>query len=270
MSVPAHSTDGALDGPSDTQKGDIPMSAPGYLDAVRGILDHLEQTQLPAIDRAADLIAESLTHGGAVFCAEIGHSNQADFLNRAGGMAAVMPFAFNFHVTDPVAESLRDRPRPEPFERDLEIIRFAVRASNLRAGDVLLVGSVSGRNRHPVELALACRAIGAKVIGLTSLEYTAQVESLHPSGKKLYEAVDLAIDNGAPFGDAAVQVPGIDVDVLPVSGVAMIVAGWMIFGRVMEKMAAAGNPPTVFMSINRAEGPAYYEQARKQYQARGY
>lgn len=241
-----------------------------YLDAVRGILNHLEETQLPAVDQAADLIIAALTHGGAIFCAEIGHSNQHDFLNRAGGMAAVQGFSFNCNINSPVADVLKDRPRPESFECDLETVRFAVKASNLRAGDVMMVGSVSGKSRYPVQLTLACHEIGVKVIGFTSLQYTAQVQSQHPTGKKLVDVADVVIDNGAPFGDAAVSVPGVDVDVLPVSGVAMIVAGWMIFGRVMEKMAAFGDPPSVFMSINREEGPAYYEQSRKRYQERGY
>jgi len=246
------------------------MASSQYLTAVRGILDHYEQTQMPAIEQAADLIVTALTNNGAVFCAEIGHSNQNDFLNRAGGMAAVQAFHFGFHLNDPVAECLKDRPQPEPIERDLETIDFAVRVSNLRAGDVLLLGSVSGKNRHPIELTLACQAKGVKVIGFTSLDYTANVQSQHPSGKKLCDVCDVVIDNGAPFGDAAVEIPGIDTRVCPVSGASMVVGGWLIWEKVMEKMAAAGNPPSVFMSINREGGQAYYDHSRAEYNKRGY
>lgn len=241
-----------------------------YLDAVRGVLDHLQGTQLPAVERAAELVAQALVSRGAVFCAGIGHGNEHDFMNRAGGLAAVQPFAFQFSTNDPVPDCLRDRPRPEPVERDLESVRLAVRASNLRAGDVLLVGSVSGRNRQPIELALACREIGVKVVALTSLAYTAGVESRHPSGKKLCEVADVVIDNGAPYGDAAVDVPGFGIKLLPVSGVAMTVCGWMVWGRVMEKMAAAGTPPTVYMSVNREGGQEHYDRSRAEYQRRGY
>ena len=239
------------------------MASLKYLDAVRGILDHYEQTQLAAIDQAAELIVQAITNNGAVFCAEIGHSNQNDFLNRAGGLAAVQSFSFGCHVHDQLAECLKKRPQPESLERDLETTRFAVRVSNLRAGDVLMLGSVSGKNRHPVELAMACREKGVKVIGFTSLEYTANVESLHPSGKKLCDVVDVVIDNGAPYGDAAVEIPGIDTKVLPVSGASMVIG-------VMEKMAAAGNPPSVFMSLNREGGQEYYNKSREQYNSRGY
>ena len=241
-----------------------------YLDAVRAILDHLEKTQLPAIDRAADLVVEALAHNGAVRCAAIGHSNEADFINRAGGLAAVQPFTFSFNLHDPVADCQRDRPRPDAVERDLEAIRMAVRTSSLRAGDVMVIGSVSGRNRSPVELALACREAGVRVIAMTSLEYTARVESVHPSGKRLRDVADAVIDNGAPYGDAAVDVPGYDVKLLPVSGVAMIVIGWMLWGRVMEKMAAAGTPASVFMSVNRQDGQAFYEKSKAEYNRRGY
>jgi uncharacterized phosphosugar-binding protein len=241
-----------------------------YADAVRRILEHLETTQIDAIDRAADAIVKALRSGGAVFCANIGHNNQDDFLNRAGGLAALQRFAYSLSITDPVAACLADRPRSEPFERDIETVRFAVRASNLRRGDVVLVGSVSGRNREPVELALACRDLGVTVIGMTSLTYTRQVESLHPSGKRLFEVADVVVDNGAPFGDAAVQIPGCDHDLLPVSGVAFIVSGWMIFGRVMEKMAEIGDPATAFISANRPGGMESYQENRDRYNNRGY
>jgi len=240
-----------------------------YTTAVRGVIDHLEATQLTVIEKAASLIVASLTHNGAIFCAEIGHSNQADFINRAGGLAAVQPFSCNFNIHDPVADCLKNRPREKAVDRELETIRFAVSNSALRAGDVMLIGSVSGKNKGPVELALACRAIGVKVIGFTSMAYTMQVEAQHPSGKKLYEVADVAIDDGAPFGDAAVNLTGYDFKVLPVSGVGNIIAGWMLWETVIEKMVAAGTPPSVFMSLNRPGGQEYYDKSRAEYNRRG-
>lgn len=246
------------------------MAPQQYLEAVRAILAHLETTQLPAVEQAATHVADALTGGGAVYCAGIGHGIQGDFINRAGGLAAVQAFTYSFHLSDKAPRCLADRPRPEPFERDLETVRFAVRAGNLRAGDVMLVGSVSGRNREPIELSLACRARGLKTIGLTAMAYTRQVTSLHPSGKRLCEAVDVAIDIGAPYGDAAVALSGYDIAVMPVSGVAMDVAGWMLFGRAMELMAARGKPATAFLSLNREGGDAYHRRAQEQYEQRGY
>ena len=241
-----------------------------YLHAVRDILTHLEQTQLPAIEQAANLIVQALTNQGAVYCAEIGHGIHGDFIDRAGGLAAVQAFSHCFTIKDRVARALRDRPQPEPHMRDLEAIRLAVRTSNLRAGDVMLIGSVSGRNRGAIELALASREKGVKSIGLTALAYTREVTSTHPLGRKLCDVVDVVIDIGAPYGDAAVEIPGYKIRVLPVSGVASAVAGHMIFGTVMENLAKLGRPATVFMSVNREGGADLYEKAIEQYEARGY
>jgi uncharacterized phosphosugar-binding protein len=241
-----------------------------YLEAVRHVLDELERTQLPAIERAADLVIEALTSGGAVYCSEIGHGNQGDFLNRAGGLFALQAFSFSLQVNAPAPECRAANAPPGADEDEAATVRLALRAGKLRSGDVMLLSSVSGRNRGPIALALGCREIGVKTIAFTSMDYTSHIESLHPSGKKLFEVVDVPIDNRAPYGDAAVVVPGYDFQLLPVSGVSMITIGWMIWGRVMEKMAAAGNPPSVYMSHNRDGGPDHNTESRKQYMQRGY
>jgi len=246
------------------------LSASQYLQAVRDITHHIEETQLDSIGRAADIVIESITHGGVVYCAEIGHGNQYDFLNRAGGLAAVQHFSYSYNVNSPTPACLANRPREEMIEVDLENARHAVRTSNLRKGDVLIVSSVSGKGRNPIELALAARQIGVQVIGLTSVEYTSQVISSHTSGKRLIEVVDIAIDIGAPYGDAVIEMAGFDQKVMPISGVSMICIGWMLWGTVMERMAASGNPPTVYTSVNREGGQAFYETSRKQYEDRGY
>jgi uncharacterized phosphosugar-binding protein len=199
------------------------------------VLEHIGRTQGEAVERAAELVAAALRRRGTVYCSDVGHGIQGDFINRAGGLAAVKRYE-----------------------------------GQCRAGDVVIVGSVSGRNVKPVDLALECRAKGVATIGLTSMAYTARVKPLHSSGRRLYEVVDVAIDNGAPYGDAAVRIAGYEHDVLPVSGVAFAVIGHMVLGRAMEKMAEAGTPATVFQSINREGGEAAYRAAVAQYEARGY
>lgn len=246
------------------------MSKFKYIDAVRNILDHYEKTEVEQVERAADLIVSCVEGGGAVFCANIGHGTQADFLSRAGGLALVRPFNYSFSVDAEPAECLKNRPRQVPFDQSAEVIRLALRSSQLRPGDVMLMGSVSGRSLEMVELALACHEMGIRTIGFTSMAYTREVESLHPSGKKLFEAVDVVIDNGAPYGDAAVDVDGLDYKALPVSGVSMDVAGWLVWERVLEKMMEAGKAPCVFMSVNREGGMEHYQKTLAEFDRRGY
>ncbi len=241
-----------------------------YLDAVRGILDQLQNTQLDNVEKAVDMVIASLKNGGVIWCSAIGHSNEQDFINRAGGLASVKHFSYSISTNAPVPEAYNNRPRTEEFSAELENISYALKASNVRAGDVMFMGSVSGKNINPVQLAIACHEMGVSVVGMTSLGYTAQVTSLHPSGKKLCDVADVVIDNCAPYGDAAVHIEGYEKDLLPVSGVSMIAIGWMIWGRVMEKMAAVGDAPTVFNSVNREGGWAMYQKSLAEYNKRGY
>jgi uncharacterized phosphosugar-binding protein len=242
---------------------------PRYTAAARAVMDFLETQQAANIAAASDLIVAALRQGGTVNCSELGHGIQGDFLGRAGGLFAVQAFSYSIVVNHPLPECRRKAQPADPDE-DLQRIRAAVAHSSLRGGDVMLVASVSGRNRAPVELALACRERGVKVIGFTAMAYTEKVVSLHPTGKRLCAAVDVVIDCGAPYGDAGVKVPGYDVDLIPLSGLGMLLAGWMIWGSVMEKMAAAGTPASVYISQNREGGPAFNEQSRKRYNEKGY
>ncbi len=246
------------------------MLAYKYAEAVHDIVTRIATTQMDNIQRAAGAVADSLAGGGAFWLHGIGHGGEQELAGRAGGLLAARIFSFSFNVSSPIAECLKDRPRPSPLEPDLQAIRLAVNSSQMRSGDVLMLASVSGRNRAPVELALAARDIGVTVIGLTSLEYTAQVTSLHPSGKKLCDVADIVIDNCAPFGDACIAVEGYEHKALPISGIAHITIGWMICAEVIEKMQAMGKPPHVYMSVNRPGGAEYNEQALKEYNETGY
>lgn len=246
------------------------MTQTPYMAAAHRILDHLAGSQGAAIEAAATLIVEALSGGGGVYCHEIGHSIQMDFINRAGGLCAVHPFTFSWSVNCPVPEVRRKSQSGADADADLAVVRQAVAQSALRAGDVMLVGSVSGRNRRPVELALACRERGVKVIAFTALDYTRRVTSLHPSGWRLFEAADVVIDNGAPYGDAGVEVPGYEVKLIPLSGLGMLAAGWLIWEQVMTRMAAAQTPASILISQNRDDGPAFNAASRARYQERGY
>jgi len=241
-----------------------------YFDKMREIITHLETIEEDNIERAAETISSSLLNGGVLFTSSIGHGNHEDFLNRAGGLAAVQYFAASVKIESNVPDVYKGRPRKEDFDKLSAEIEFLLKDSEMRSGDVLLIGSVSGKNAHPIELAMQAKKMGVKVIAFTSLKYTAEVKSGHPSGKKLCDVADVVVDNGAPFGDAAVSVPGYDFDLLPVSGASAIISGWAIFERTLVKMHEAGKPATVFMSINRPGGQDFYNEAVKEYNKRGY
>jgi uncharacterized phosphosugar-binding protein len=241
-----------------------------YLETIHSLLDRIGAEQAANIEKAGEMIAECWASGGSVFITDMGHGTASEMTNRAGGLMALRRFGFSMSLDNAIAQCRQNRPRPEPVEVDLEHIRTAVRTSQIRAGDVVLVGSVSGKNRMPIELAIRCRETGAKVIVLTALEYTAQVTSLHPSGKKLADVGDLVVDICAPYGDASLEVEGLPVKALPVSGIGFIAALWAICGEAIEKMLAKGLRPHVFMSANRDGGPKFNDHEKAEYEKVGY
>jgi len=246
------------------------MLAKRYLSTIHDLLDTIGKEQIANIETAGRMIADCWESGGSVFISEMGHGTASEMTNRAGGLMSLRRFHFHMSLDNPIAECMQNRPRPEPIEADLEHIKCAVRTSQLRAGDVVLVGSVSGRNRMPVELAIQCREIGAKVIVLTALRYTAEVTSAHPSGKKLADVGDLVIDICAPYGDASQEVEGLAVKALPVSGIGFIACLWAICGEAIEAMLGKGLTPHVYMSHNREGGPEFNERSMAEYNKVGY
>ena len=71
---------------------------------------------------------------------------------------------------------------------------YILKASTIKPGDVLFVGSVSGRTKHVVDLAWEAKKMGIKVIAMSSLSYARSVDPVHSSGQKLIDFVDLTMD----------------------------------------------------------------------------
>ena len=64
--------------------------------------------------------------------------------------------------------------------------------------DIIVIASNSGVNGSIVGMALLAQEAGVPVIAVTSLEHTARVAPLHPSGKRLSEIADVVIEESNP------------------------------------------------------------------------
>jgi len=246
------------------------MLSERYLNRVRQMLDEIEATELDKIEQAGQMIADSLASGGAFFITPIGHGTMPELLHRGGGLVCLRGFNPTWSVPADLAACHRGRPRPEPVEPQDEMVLAAVKSSEIRAGDCVLVGSVSGRTSSAVALSLALKACGATVIALVALDYAANVKSAHPSGKLLNEVADLVIDMRVPYGDGSLEVEGLEAPALPLSGVSQATICWMISAAVMEKMLAKGLTPGVYMSANREGGPEYNRKLQEDFDKVGY
>lgn len=142
--------------------------------------------------------------------------------------------------------------------------------NQLRKGDVLFVGSVSGKAANVVELAIQGRAHGLTVIAVTALSYSSKLASEHPSGKRLYEVADLVLDNRAPYGDGMLEVDDLDYPICPASGIGAALVMWAVVAGTVEELLGRGLKPTVFPSINRPDGKTLVSQVEAEALEKGY
>jgi uncharacterized phosphosugar-binding protein len=140
--------------------------------------------------------------------------------------------------------------------------------SPMKAGDVLIVVSVSGRNAVPIEMAQLAQERGIKVIGLTSRAYSGAVTSRHPSGKKMHEFADVVLDNKADKGDALLSAEGMPQKFSPGSGVTSIAILHALVSATIEELLARGITPPVFLAANVDEGKEYNARLLAQYRDR--
>jgi uncharacterized phosphosugar-binding protein len=144
-------------------------------------------------------------------------------------------------------------------------------ASNqLRAGDVLFVGSVSGKTANVIELALQARAHGLTVIAVTATAYSSKLTSEHPSGKRLFESADMVLNNGAPYGDGMLEIEGLEYPVCPASGIGAASVMWAVVAGFIEEMLSRGLQPTIYPSVNRPDGWKLVSQVEAKAKEKGY
>lgn len=195
---------GILQTIQDVEEGSS-MSFIQYIDGLQSVLDRVKREQGGNIEKAGRLVADALSAGGIVHAFGTGHSHliAAEAFFRAGGIAAVNP------ILDERLIFLKGALESTRTERESGFARSLVEREDIRAEDVGIVISNSGRNAAPIEMALEMQARGLKVIAITNLEQSRPSASRHSSGKKLYELADVSIDNCVPAGDALLTLPGL-------------------------------------------------------------
>jgi uncharacterized phosphosugar-binding protein len=205
------------------------------------------RTQLPHIETAAELIAQAVADGHTFYAWGGPHSSLPvqDIFWRAGVSLLV-----NAVLTPGL--SLEDGPIriTSAIERAEGLGTAFFTEIGAEPGDVILLVSTSGRNAFPIEMAVAAKEAGLKVIALTSTAYSAAVESRHSSGRKMHEFADVILDNLTIPGDARITDDRLPAPVGPTSGWVGCFILQALMVEVSEKLVEKGIEPPIYLAYN--------------------
>ncbi|WP_460107771.1 SIS domain-containing protein [Streptomyces sp. YKOK-J1] len=219
-----------------------------FFDAAIGLLQRVREEESGAITAAATLLADTVASGGRLFAFGAGHSSLAaqDVVYRAGGLALMnlltVPGVVGVDVTPATLGSA--------LERVDGLASAVLDTSPLRAGDALVIISLSGRNALPVEMATGARARGVKVIGVTSVAYAADTTSRHSSGTFLKDHCDIVVDSKITVGDAELTLDTIPAPFAPASTVVTTALMQAVVATAAATLADRGIEPPLLRSGN--------------------
>ena len=208
-----------------------------YLNEIVNALQRIESEEGEKLQKAAELVAQTIERGGLIYTFGCGHSHLPglDAFYRAGGLANVSPMLdTDLMLHNGAAKSSR-------MEKMSGIAREVFRRYTLKAGDMLFVFSASGKNQVPVEMAQEAAAAGIPTVGISSASY-------YDKGGKLHNYVDIPIDCKVPYGDACIPVGDVAMGGLSTATNCFILNTCLIEGAKLA--LARGVKPPIYISGN--------------------
>ncbi|MBU6350733.1 MAG: SIS domain-containing protein [Chloroflexi bacterium] len=221
-----------------------------YLDAAQQILTKIRETQLPAIEAAAQICASSIADGGLVHLFGTGHSRMPveEIFPRHGsfpGFHPIVELSLTNHTQVVGANGQRQAMYLEKLEGFGEVI---LRNFVFHPQDSMIVFSNGGVNGVVIDVALGAKRRGMPVIAVLSLAHSQASPVRHSSGQRLADLADVTIDNCSPVGDAMVTLDGLATPVGPGSSIGYVAVVNMLKCLVAEELVRRGKPPLVLTS----------------------
>ena len=197
-----------------------------YLSKINSLLDKIFKEEKNKILSSAKLIRDSYKKGGQLYIFGTGHSRLLgeEAFHRAGGFAAACP------IRDDNLTFKKGAKKATSLERTPNIAKKALSKYKITNKDILMIVSNSGVNHAPVEAAMIAKQKKIKSIALTSVKYSKKAP-LSELNKRLYEIVDVYIDNKIPPGDSIININKFSVG--PVS----TITGSFILNSILIEVA---------------------------------
>src|SRR5688572_27128324 len=218
------------------------MLAKQWLNKVRGILDEIESTQLDSIQKAAEVMADSIESGRWVHTFGCGHATLPieEMYPRIGGFVGFhplieLPLSFFTRITGEMGvHQFVFLERVEGY--GVEIMK----GYNFDTRDTMWLFSHTGINNVNIDVALEAKKRGMQVIAYGSAAAAKGKTSRHSTGKTIFDVADIVVESCAPIIDASVDLKNHQDKVGPVSTMAFVTCVWMTVTTVAEILADRG------------------------------
>jgi len=245
----------------------VSVSATAYVEATQTVIDRVVANTGSEVAAAAGIIADALRAGGVLQAFGTGHSEALamELVGRAGGLVPTNKISLRDVVL--FGDAPREVLHNEKLERDPDIAHRLYALAAPSPQDVFVVASNSGINGCIVEFALLVKEHGHQLIAITSAAHTARVTPRHPSGRRLAEIADVVLDNGAPYGDTMLPLPG-GGTVGAVSSITSALLGQLVMVEVVRQLQAAGEVPPIYLSANVPGGDEHNHTLESRYAGR--
>ncbi|MFC7892289.1 SIS domain-containing protein [Streptomyces sp. NPDC057381] len=234
-----------------------------FIDAAIDLLRRVRDEEADSVEAAGTLLADTVADGGRLFAFGAGHSSLAaqDVVYRAGGLALMNLLS----VPGVVGVDVMPATLGSALERVDGLASAVLDSSPIRAGDALVIISLSGRNALPVEMAMNARALGVRVIGVTSVAYASETRSRHASGTFLKDHCDIVLDSKIAVGDAELTLDTVPAPFAPASTVVTSALMQAMTATAAAALADRGIEPPLLRSGNVDGGHEWNGRVLDQY-----
>ncbi|HZI68556.1 MAG TPA: sugar isomerase domain-containing protein [Hanamia sp.] len=213
-----------------------------WLTNTRNIMSKIEETQMENIQKAAEVMADSIQAERWVHTFGCGHATLPieEMYPRIGGFVGFhpiveLPLTFFTNITGQMGvHQFIFLERVEGY--GLEIMK----GYDFDKRDTMWLFSHSGINNVNIDIALEAKRLGMKVVVFGSAAEAEGKKTRHSSGKNIFEIGDIVVDTCAPIEDASVPLKNHVDKIGPVSTMAFITCVWMTVTTVAEILANRG------------------------------
>ena len=223
-----------------------------YIEKCKEILKTVIEDEGSNIEAAAEIMMNTLKKDGLIHVSG-GHCQfyAMEAFYRAGGLVPINPLLPNVYGIGPRTAFISDH--------IYEVEGVGAMIFNdqvVNDHDCIILASIAGRTIPTVDIALAAKKRGLKVIALQSMECSSKTLAKHSSGKHLSDVADVVIDLHIPYGDAVLEIDGMDEKSCPASSVIGFSVMQALVTQTICELGKEKITPKVWVSSNLDQGDA--------------